>query len=424
MIKKILVTVALVWFFMIGGYAQQSTASPYSFYGIGSSKFGGTVESRAMGGISTYADSLLLNIQNPAALGKLDMTSYAVGATFSRSGLEDQSSTSTAQAASFDYLAMGFPISKKMGGSFGILPYTAVGYNLQHEDTSGELGQISRYTGEGGINKVYASLGYEITSNLSIGVFGSYNFGTLDNTIYNTTEGVQFSTKQVNSSQISGVDYKAALNYQHALKNQHTLYASVMYRPESTFSSDNTRNLSTVLLYNDGTEAIGASQEVDLNALGMAKTDMTIPSLASLGLGIGKNLEWFVGAEYEMSQASEFSNPFLSLDGVRYDDSYKMTLGGFWVPDYNSYSGYFKRVTYRLGAHYERLGVVVNDQEVNDLGVSLGVSLPVAQLSKINLGIDFGRRGTTDGGLIQENYFNFRIGLSLIDRWFVKSKFD
>lgn len=424
MIKKILVTVALVWFFVIGGYAQRSTASPYSFYGIGSTKFGGTAENRAMGGISTFADSLLLNIQNPAALGKLDMTSYAVGASFSRSGLEDQSTTSTAKAASFDYLAMGFPISKKLGASFGLLPYTAVGYNLQHEDVSEDLDQISRYSGEGGINKVYASFGYEITKNLSVGVSGSYNFGTLNNSIYNSIEGVQFTTKQLDSAQVRGVDFKVALNYQHPLKNQHTLYASVMYKPQVTFSSYNTRNLSTVYLYNDGREPSSSSQDVDLDALGLADTDMTIPSVVNVGLGVGKNLEWYVGAEYQMSQTSEFSNPFLSLEGVRYDDSYKMSLGGFWIPDYNSYSGYFKRITYRLGGHYENLGLVINGQEVNDLGVSLGISLPVAQLSKLNLGIDFGRRGTTDSGLIQENYFNFSVGLSLIDRWFIKSKFD
>ena len=44
MIKKlVLVFIAL---FAIQSYAQQGTASPYSFYGIGSLKFKGTVESR------------------------------------------------------------------------------------------------------------------------------------------------------------------------------------------------------------------------------------------------------------------------------------------------------------------------------------------------------------------------------------------
>ncbi len=424
MIKKISITVTLVLFSFLGGYAQQSTASPYSFYGIGSLKFRGTVESRAMAGISTYADSLLLNIQNPATLGKLNLTSYTVGASFSNADLKSDSGNSTANSASFDYLAMGFPISKRLGASFGLVPYTSVGYNLQHEDNSGELSEIARYNGEGGVNKVYASFGYEITNNLSLGIFGSYNFGRVDNAIYNTVEGVQLSTKQLDRTELSGVDYKIALNYEKPLKNQYTLYASAMYTPEAKLTSNNTRNLYAIVLYDDGSEGISSSQEVDLEVLGLKKTDMTIPAIAKLGIGLGKNRDWFVGAEYEMSQSSEFSNPFLSLDGVQYDDSYKMNLGGFWIPDYNSFSSYFKRVTYRMGVHYERLGLVVNEQEINDVGLSLGMSFPVAQLSKINLGIDFGRRGTTDSGLIQENYFNFRVGLSLIDRWFVKSKFD
>ncbi len=48
-------------------YAQQGTASPYSFYGIGSLKFRGTVENRGMGGISSYIDSLRINLRNPAS---------------------------------------------------------------------------------------------------------------------------------------------------------------------------------------------------------------------------------------------------------------------------------------------------------------------------------------------------------------------
>ena len=57
-------------------FAQQGTASPYSFYGIGSLKFKGTVENRSMGGIGVYLDSIHLNLRNPASYVGKNVDAY------------------------------------------------------------------------------------------------------------------------------------------------------------------------------------------------------------------------------------------------------------------------------------------------------------------------------------------------------------
>ena len=57
--------------------AQNGTSSPYSFYGIGSLNFKGTVENRTMGGISVYSDSIHLGVQNPASIADLELINYA-----------------------------------------------------------------------------------------------------------------------------------------------------------------------------------------------------------------------------------------------------------------------------------------------------------------------------------------------------------
>ena len=56
--------------------AQQSTESPYSFYGVGERNFGGVAEESAMGGIGVYADSTRVNMQNPAAIAGLKYTAF------------------------------------------------------------------------------------------------------------------------------------------------------------------------------------------------------------------------------------------------------------------------------------------------------------------------------------------------------------
>ena len=65
MIKKFIVLITVV--FTCNSFAQQGTSSPYSFYGLGSLKFKGTVENQSMGGLSVYSDSIHLNLRNPAS---------------------------------------------------------------------------------------------------------------------------------------------------------------------------------------------------------------------------------------------------------------------------------------------------------------------------------------------------------------------
>ena len=56
---------------------------------------------------------------------------------------------------------------------------------------------------------------------------------------------------------------------------------------------------------------------------------------------------------------------------------------------------------------------------IDQFGMSFGVGLPVGtQFSRLNLGFEFGQKGTTDNGLVRERFFNFRLGLTLGNKWF------
>ena len=81
------------------------------------------------------------------------------------------------------------------------------------------------------------------------------------------------------------------------------------------------------------------------------------------------------------------------------------------------------KIVYRAGFRYENTGLLINNQSINDYGMNFGIGLPVTY-SKINIGVEFGKKGTTSNGLIEENYFNLSIGLSLSDKWFRKRKID
>ena len=135
--------------------AQTTTASPYSYYGIGSLKFKGTVENRSMGRISFLADSIHFNLSNPATYGGYKFSglenegqiiTYTVGGSRSTANLSSASASEAAQNTSFDYFAVRIPTGK-FGFGFGMMPYTAVGYNLETLNASDELAE--RFNGEG-----------------------------------------------------------------------------------------------------------------------------------------------------------------------------------------------------------------------------------------------------------------------------------
>ena len=69
--------------------------------------------------------------------------------------------------------------------------------------------------------------------------------------------------------------------------------------------------------------------------------------------------------------------------------------------------------------------LVVNDERIREFGISFGVGLPMGNsFNNINVGFEYGQRGTTNQNLIKENFVSFNFSLSLNDRWFRKRKYN
>lgn len=440
MIKKlVLVFIAISTF---QSYAQQrGTASPYSFYGIGSLKFKGTVENRSMGGLSIYIDSIHVNLRNPASYATDNLAYYnnesrpvkfSVGGSHSSVGLKSSNSSDNSSTTSFDYVALSLPIGK-FGVGLGLLPYTSVGYRLESLNDEGDIS--NRFRGEGGLNKVYFGLGYQIKKGLSVGIDANYNFGNIQNStiefLYDN-EGVPVSnqSRENNRSDLSGLNVNLGISYKTMLNNKLELVSGITYTPQSTLTSNNDRTFSTITISGStGQEFVNNTAEVDLDQLGLKQTDLVLPSKFSVGAGIGEVRKWFIGAEFGSQNTSNFSNALYANNGTTYEDSYSYSLGGFYIPDYNSFetsiSSYLKRWVYRGGLHYEKTGLNINNESINEFGISFGVGVPLGSMfSNANVGFEIGKRGTTNSNLIQENFINFQISLSLNDRWFRKSKYD
>ena len=105
--------------------------------------------------------------------------------------------------------------------------------------------------------------------------------------------------------------------------------------------------------------------------------------------------------------------------------------------DVFSTAKFYERIEYRVGFRTGNTPLQFNNTQLTEFGTSFGLGIPLRKsatsknefrsLSMFNVGVEMGRRGNTDNGLIQENFTTVYFGISIMpqvqNRWFVKRKF-
>ena len=416
MIKKIIVCISVL--LSISTFAQRGTSSAYSFYGIGETKFKGTSENRAMGGLSIFPDSIHMNLQNPAGYGGLEYTTLSISGSYNSTKAVSNFDEGSSQNSSIDYLTIGIPLSKKWSAGIGLLAYSSVGYRIQNI-TEGDFGTSNQFKGDGGVSRVFLSSGYKITPNLSFGATVDYNFGEITTSALEFQQAVQFGTQELNVSQVTGFSFDFGAMWNKKINEKQKLFLSAIYTPESTLNLSNARTIATVQFSPTTDPFVIDSQEIDV-----ADTKLKLPSKFAFGAGFGEERKWLIGAEFTLTQSNNMKNRFEDITTATFENAQKIAVGGYYIPEFNSFSSYFKRITYRAGLRYENTGLIINNKSIEDTAVTFGLGFPVpGSFSNINVGVEYGRKGTKAADLVRENYVNFTMSLSLNDKWFVKRKY-
>ena len=100
-------------------FSQSGTSSPYSFYGVGTNTFKGSIDNRSMGGLSVYSDSIHLNLTNPASFSELKRVNYSLGITYDDLTFKSENANENSKSSNVNYLAVGIP-TKYFTFGFGI----------------------------------------------------------------------------------------------------------------------------------------------------------------------------------------------------------------------------------------------------------------------------------------------------------------
>ncbi len=405
--------------------AQIRTNSPYSLFGIGQvNNSNVNVGSFAMGGLAySLRDPLLVNVVNPASYTSFEMSSFVFDGGFNMSllSLKTNEVTENNNLASLSYLTFGLPVTSWWKSSFGLLPFSDVGYNISEDHHLENIGNIQYLNkGDGGINQVYWGNAFKIGKNLSIGVNAKYLFGTIDKTrAISFPDSINILNTNIQNSLVTSDFYFTfGLQYEKQFKKDFIFGAGLIY---STSTKINARKETLVRSYYGSLSNVEQWRDT-ISFIPDDKGNYVIPVNIGGGISFQKRDKWLIGADITWQKWEDYSS-FGVDDSLQ--NSLDVSLGGQFIPDKYSIFSYWEKVNYRFGLRYSESYLQLYEHQINELGISIGMGLPLWKTkSTFNFGIEFGTKGTTLDKLIQENYIRFTFGIAFYQNWFVKRKYQ
>ena len=432
--KNIYIIVAML-LMSVCSYAQEgahSSYSPYSIYGIGDVMTEGTAFNKGMGGVGVATrNKRFINYMNPASVTARDSLSFMADFgleqknTFYRQG-DVKSGNNTFNIYDF---VMSFPIYKSSAFMVGVTPFSDVGYDFssieKNPEIIGNTGNISYDSyGTGGIYQLFVGAGVTFWDKLSVGAQAIYYLGNIDKiTNMNYSNSSYRSLNSGNELSISAFTGKFGLQYEQKLGGDVSMIIGATYRIgtemkgyATEYRYANLASLSDTLRYNVDT---------------LAGAGVRIADEIGVGIAIRKGDKWT--AEFNYLRSDWTKSGFERSKGFSVDGDSKFTStvsqsfrAGFEiVPNRNDIRYYFKKCAYRAGVYYDQSYYKLDGNNVNSLGLTLGITLPVFRLyNGLSLGVDVGQRASTRNNMIRERYAKFVIGFNIHDLWFRKVQYQ
>ena len=393
------------------GVAQaQIVTTPYSKMAYGMLNDNVSSIQRSMGGVG-YAmrGGRIVNVMNPASYADVDSLTFLwdVGIDLSNLWSKEEDNKGYNFGAGLDYLTGHFKVAKGLGASFGLLPYSTVGYSYGGDITGGN----EMRSGNGGLNQLFLGVGYQPVKNLNVGVNFAYLFGSTVNTTLITSTSTSYFTRNMKVR-----DWNAQVGVQYTLplfKNRDHLTVGATFQPKKSFHG-----------HAWGTSYDTQDSKVDTIGYTSMKGKYEQPYSIGVGLSYTMDRRLTLEADYTFQKWSNAKySPIggIETQSLRFDDRWKLALGLQYTP--NKRGSYFGAMSFRAGAFFNHDYMMFDESKLRDYGLSVGVGLPAPNSkTTINLGVEWRHREATPVSLISENYLNITIGVNFNELWFWKSR--
>ncbi|RDV14347.1 hypothetical protein DXT99_14570 [Pontibacter diazotrophicus] len=404
--------------------AQLISSTPYSRYGLGEINENlGSIRNAGMAGTGiSAANSYQPNLANPALLYYNSITNFTMGIAGQAKQVSNEGNSQTNGNGNLNNVSLSVPVTKRWSSAVGLRPFSTVNYQVNVSDVvegNPEATIFREYVGSGGLSEAFFAHGVRITGGLTVGGSASYIFGNIANESSSTIsdpeqEGLgQERVTIVDRTSYSDFIFRAGANYRQKLADKLFISAGGVYSFEAELDAER------MVTYERTTQAASPADS--------AESSITIPASMRAGISIDNGSNLTVAADFASYQWSKYRDFEGNNGGL--EDSYRAALGAEYTPEANSIDSYFKRITYRGGLYYSETPYVLNGQRITDKGVTAGATLPIGRstlydLYQLNISVGYGQRGTTDYGLVKEDYLQFGLEFTVNSRWFIKRRIE
>ena len=406
--------------------------SPYSIYGIGDISKEGTAFNKGMGGTGIATrNKRFINYLNPASVTARDSLSFMADFGLSQKNTvyrqgDIKSANNTFNIYDF---VMSFPIYRSSAFMVGITPFSDVGYDFSSIETDPEIiGNTGNITydsfGSGSIYQVFFGAGVTLWKRLSLGAEAIYYFGNIDKvTNMDYSNSSYRSINSGNDLSINAFTGKFGLQYEQKIAGNVSMTLGATYRLGTGMKGYATEyryaNLSSV------------SDTLRYNVDTLASSGLRIADEIGVGIALKGGDKWSVEFDYLRSDWTRSGFDGARGFGVSGDSKFSSTVSqsfraGFeLVPNRNDIRYFFKRCAYRGGIYYDQSYYKLDGNNVNSMGITLGITLPVFRwYNGLTLGVDLGQRASARNNMIRERYAMFVVGFNIHDIWFQKPKYN
>ena len=430
-------------------YAQVITTHPLSSYGIGEYNTGSNAISGALGFVNTsMIDSNMVNFYNPSSYSRLSKgnTLLSLGIDSRFSFYEQGDISEFSFGTNIDHFALAFKMNKLMGMSFGLKPYSKMGYEFSHNIFTGVDSIRYSYIGNGNIQDVYAGFANSPINteqtNLSIGINASYLFGHVSNE--RKSELLTGNTEQGGLSKditrLSAFHYQLGAHFQQNIGLRQKILLAFNMDPRQVFKG----TLENELYSSSNINIPDFYDTIDFRS-----TEGSVQALSSYEIGLKyqfffretkrksntrrPNMSLYASYKKWNGIKSDFSEPAVNWEIGASD---KWSVGLSFSPETRIFENVatlkaLEKLNYRVGVFQTTSPFSPNGYKFIDRGTTFGIGIPILaqmSLSSLNFAFVIGQKGTDNDASLKENYLGFNFGMvfspSAFEKWFRKRKLD
>lgn len=429
-INKILVVSVLTFMLMPLMAQNNNTNSPYTRFGygdLGDRSFGA---GRAMGGVGYGLRSpKQINPMNPASYSCMDSLTFLFdfGIAGQLSWFDDGVNRQHDINGNIEYVALQFPVTRRIAMSFGLLPYSHVGYEFGTFRESEGVSFTEAYNGTGSISDVYGGISVDLwPKRLAVGANFGFLFGNISHEqvvmMSASTEGSgAFNTLRSQEFRVRDFKMDFGLQYTQPISKTESITLGLVFSPKKTLNADSYQ-------YTQAYTSSGSDSEV-IQADTIKGKDFQLPNKYGVGLSYVKQNKLTVAADFSYE---DWGKMLYFGEKGHFNNRYRVALGGEFIPNHMR-KFYFNRIRYRAGVHYGNSYLRMNKTAANpvgnsydEIGVSVGFGFPlIDNRSLVNVSFEYlKKKPEVKTNMIEEDYFRFTVNYTFNEMWFFKRKVD